>query len=234
MERQQVDQIYSDQYLPGIIRWGKITSWLAILISFGPAIVMAVVYRAVPPVGAILTGFVSIASVVGVIWVVEPVSYFPIVGVPGTYMSFISGNISNLRIPCATVAQKVAGVEPGTSEGNIIATLGIAISVVSNVIVMTLGVLLGTTILTMVPQSILDALNYLLPALFGALFVQFSFAKPELAPFGLGIGILLTLGVRGGMFPSWVTTLGTVASTILIGVVLYKRRQAKEAQHDES
>ncbi len=232
MERQQADQIYTEQYLPGIIRWGKITSWLAILIAFGPALVLALVYKTVPPVSAIVTGFVSIASVVGVIWVVEPVSYFPIVGVPGTYMSFISGNISNLRIPCATVAQKVAEVEPGTSEGNIIATLGIAISVVSNVIVMTIGVLLGTTILTMVPQGILDALNYLLPALFGALFVQFSFAKPELAPFGLGLGLLLTLGVRGGVLPFWTTTLGAVVGTILIGVWFYKRKQTGEDSDD--
>lgn len=232
MERQATDRIYSEKYLPGIIRWGKITSWLAVLLSFGPALVMALVYRTVPPFSAIVAGFVSIASVVGVIWVVEPISYFPIVGVPGTYISFISGNISNLRIPCATVAQKVAGVEPGTSEGNIIATLGIATSVVSNVIIMTLGVILGTTILTMVPKGVLDALNYLLPALFGALFVQFSFARPALAPFGLGLGILLTLGTRSGILPSWLTTLGAVAGTIAVGVLMYKKKKGGETGNE--
>ena len=61
------------------------------------------------------------------IWFVEPISYFPIVGVAGTYMAFVSGNISNLRIPCAMIAQKAAGVEPGTDRGSIVATLGMAV-----------------------------------------------------------------------------------------------------------
>ena len=60
----------------------------------------------------------------------EPISYFLIVGVAGTYMAFVSGNISNLRIPCAMIAQKAAGVEPGTDKGSIVATLGMAVSII--------------------------------------------------------------------------------------------------------
>ncbi len=233
MQRQEIDQYYAESYIPGIIKWGKITSWLAVFISFGPALVMWLVFKTLPPVSAIVAGFVSIASAVGVIWIVEPISYFPIVGVPGTYMAFISGNISNLRIPCATVAQKVAEVEAGTSEGNVIATLGMAISVISNIVVLTIGIILGTTILNQLPSQILTALNYLLPALFGALFVQFSFAKPKLAPFGLGLGVLLTLGVRSGMLPFWITTFGTVAGSVFIGVMMYNMSKKNlEKKHE--
>ena len=123
-------------YLPYIIKWGKITGWLGMLLSFGPALVLAVVYKLVPPVSAIITGFIAIASAVGVVWIVEPISYFPIIGVPGTYMAFITGNISNLRIPAAAVSQNVAGVEPGTKEGTIIATLGMATSVIVNIVIL--------------------------------------------------------------------------------------------------
>ena len=65
----------------------------------------------IPFFSAIVNGFIGIASAVGVVWIVEPISYFPIIGVSGTYMAFISGNVRNLRIPCAMVAQKIAGVE---------------------------------------------------------------------------------------------------------------------------
>ena len=77
------------------------------------------------------------------IWFVEPISYFPIVGAAGTYMAFISGNISNLRIPCAMIAQKAAGVEPGPDRDSIVATLGMAVSIIVNVITLAAGIFAG-------------------------------------------------------------------------------------------
>lgn len=212
-------------YLPDIIKWGKITSWLGVLFGFGPALVLAVVYGIVPPISAILTGFVSMAGAVGVLWFIEPISYFPIVGVAGTYMAFLTGNISNLRIPAATVAQKVAGVQPGSKEGSIIATLGMAISVIVNISILTLGVLAGTRILASLPQNIVDAFDYLLPSLFGALFIQFAVSKPKLAPIAIGIALGLTLLVNQGIIPSFVTTLVSVFGTMIIGITMYRKKK---------
>lgn len=223
--------IYGGNYLPYIIKWGKITGWLGILLSFGPAIVLAVIYKIVPPINAIITGFIAIASAVAVNWVVEPVSYFPIIGVPGTYMAFISGNISNLRIPSVAVAQKVAGVDPGSKEGTIISTLGMAISIVVNIVILSMGVLAGTAILSKLPQSVINAFNYLLPSLFGAIFIQFALMKLKLAPIALGIALVLTFALKAGVFsflpgmPSYVVTLGSVFGTMAIGVSLYKKKK---------
>lgn len=229
MEKQTIETVYNENYTPGIIRMGRLTGWLAILFSFAPALTLLVVFDTIPPVSAMIAGFVSIASTIGVLWVIEPVSYFPIVGVAGTYMAFCTGNISNLRIPCATVAQKVADVEPGTPEGNIVATLGMAVSVLSNIAVLTVGVILGTTLLNMLPQNVMDALGYLLPALYGALFVQFASSKIRLAPFGLGIGLGLYFLVSQGILPFWTTTLGAVVGTIAIAVLMHKSSQGKQA-----
>lgn len=215
--------VFNNSYLPQVTRIGKITGWLGVLVAFGPALVLAVFYGLVPPGSAILTGFISIAGAVGVLWFVEPISYFPIVGVAGTYMAFLTGNISNLRIPAATVAQKVAGVEPGSDEGSIIATLGMAVSVLVNIVVLSIGVLAGTRILEALPQSILDAFNYLLPSLFGALFIQFAVSKPKLAPIAIIIGLGLTLLVMNGFIPSFVTTLVSVFGTMALGIILYKK-----------
>lgn len=218
------NNVYDGVYLPDIIKWGKFTSWLGVLVSFGPALVLAVIYGIMPPASAILTGFVSMAGAVGVMWFVEPISYFPIIGVAGTYMAFITGNISNLRIPAATVAQKVAGVQPGSNEGSIIATLGMAVSVIVNIVILALGVLAGTQILAALPQNIVDAFNYLLPALFGALFVQFAVSKPKLAPIAIGLAIGLTLLVNQGIIPSFVTTLVSVFGTMFIGIAMHKKK----------
>ena len=217
------NNVYDGIYLPDIIKWGKLTSWLGVLVSFGPALVLAVIYGLIPPASAILTGFISMAGAVGVMWFVEPISYFPIVGVAGTYMAFLTGNISNLRIPAATVAQKVAGVEPGSNEGSIIATLGMAVSVVVNIAILALGVLAGTQILAALPQNVVDAFDYLLPALFGALFVQFAVSKPKLAPIAIVIAIGLTLLVNQGVIPSFITTLVSVFGTMGIGIAMHKK-----------
>ena len=111
----------------------------------------------------------GITSAVGVIWFVEPISYFPIVGVAGTYMAFVSGNISNLRIPCAMIAQKAAGVEPGTDRGSIVATLGMAVSIIVNVIILAAVIFAGAQVLQQLPEIVVNALQLLLPALFGAI-----------------------------------------------------------------
>lgn len=223
MERDK-SNVFDGVYLPDIIRWGKITNWIGVLLSFGPAIVLAVIFDLVPPASAILTGFISMAGAVGVLWFIEPISYFPIIGVAGTYMAFLTGNISNLRIPAATVAQKVAGVEPGTNEGSIIATLGMAVSVIVNIVILALGVLAGTQILAALPQNIVDAFNYLLPSLFGALFIQFAVSKPKLAPIAIGIALILTLLVNQGIIPSFITTLVSVFGTMGIGIAMHKKK----------
>lgn len=231
---------FDNVYLDYINKWGKITNWLGILLAFGPVMVLAWVFKIVPPVNAIITGFISMASAIGVLWFVEPISFFPIVGVAGTYMAFISGNISNLRIPCAAVAQNVAGVKPGTKEGTIISTLGMATSIVSNIVILTIGVFAGSKILAQFPQNVLDALNYLMPALFGAVFVQFALMKLKLAPISLGLALLLKFGFNAGIFnflpgtPSYVVTLGSVFGTMAIASHMYKKKNSsKEGSHNE-
>ncbi|MFZ5945981.1 MAG: hypothetical protein ACOYVD_17970 [Bacillota bacterium] len=226
--------IFESDYLPYINRWGKITNWLGVLASFGPALVLLVGFGIMPPVSAIITALIAIASAVGINWVIEPISYFPIIGVAGTYMAFLTGNISNLRVPSAAVSQKVAGVEPGSREGAIIATLGMAVSVIANITVLALGVFAGTAILSNLPPEVTAAFNYLLPSLFGAIFVQFALMKLNIAPIALALGIGLTLAVNAGIFsflpgrPTYMVTLGAVFGTIAIAAALYKNKSVNK------
>jgi len=227
------DNTFNDDYIPYVAKIGKLTNWLGVLVSFGPPLVLLVIFGVIPPASAVLSAFIAIFSAVGINWFIEPISYFPIIGVAGTYMAFLTGNISNLRIPCAAVSQKVAGVEPGTDEGTIISTLGMAVSVLVNIGILIIGVFAGTYILSLLPDSVTSTLNYLLPALFGALFVQFALMKLQIAPIAMALALILGYLVNAGVFsflpgtPSYVTTLGTVFGTIAISMVLYKKKIIK-------
>ena len=158
---------FEGDYLPKMHKIGKTIGIIAVLISFAPALVLGLVYGLWPNWAALATCMVSAAASFAFLWFIEPISYYPVVGPVGTYMAFVSGNISNMRIPCASMAQVSAGVEPGTEKGSIIATIGMGTSIIINVVILTIGVIGGQAILSALPESITSALNYLLPALFG-------------------------------------------------------------------
>lgn len=225
------EQYFEKEYMPLMNKIGILTGILGVAASFIPGIVLAVVFKILPQPAALVTAFVSIASAVGVLWFVEPISYFTVLGPVGTYMAFLSGNISNMRVPCASMAQVSAGVEPGTPEGSIISTLGMATSIVLNVSVLTVGVILGSSVLSMLPPQVTEGLNYLLPALFGALLVQFGIKQKKLAVLILVYAVLLCVAINAGIF-SWLpgasNYLGILTSVFLsIAVAVFTYKKAK-------
>lgn len=225
---------FNNEYMPKMHRIGLITGVLGVLFSFGPAIVLAVIYGLLPEPAALLTAFIAAASSFGILWVVEPISYFTVLGPVGTYMAFLSDNISNMRVPCASMAQVSAGVEPGSEQGSIIATIGMAVSVVINISVLTIGVILGNSILSRLPASVTEALNYLLPALFGALLMQFGLKQKNHTVVMLIFSILVCIGLKAGVFnwlPGASNYLGTLSSVFVsIGLTLYMQNRKKAAQ----
>ncbi|WP_270284331.1 hypothetical protein [[Clostridium] scindens] len=229
------DLYFEKEYMPHMNRIGKITGYLGVLLSFAPAFILAVVYGIFPKPAALLTAFVSIASAVGVLWFVEPISYFTILGPVGTYMAFLSGNISNMRLPCASMAQISADVEPGTNEGSIISTLGMAVSIVVNVSVLTIGVILGSSVLSMLPSKVTEALNYLLPALFGALLVQFGMKQKKLALTVLIFALIICTAIDAGLFnwlpgsSNYLGILSCVFLSIVVSVITYKKSKASRS-----
>ena len=216
---------FENEYMPQMHRIGKLTGFLGVVLSFAPAAVLAVVYGLLPNPAALLTAFIAAASAFGFLCVVEPISYFTVLGPVGTYMAFLSGNISNMRVPCASMAQISAGVEPGSNEGSIIATIGMATSIVINVSVLTIGVILGSSVLSMLPASVTEALNYLLPALFGALLMQFGLKQKSLATTMLVFSILVCVALKAGVFnwlPGASNYLGTLSSVfVAIAITLF-------------
>lgn len=225
----EIQEIYQGSYLKSINRSGKIGNYLCALLCFIPAILVHFIYGIDIPVQAVITGWISIASAIGVVWFVEPIANFPIVGAPGTYINVVAGNSSNMRIPCAMMAQKEAGVEPGTPEGSVISTLGICTSCFVNIPILAIGAVLSSVVMAYLPPEVLNAFNYLLPALFGAVFVQFAMRKPKIIPIALTLGLSFCYMVKAGVFsflgpnPTYVTTLVGTFGTIVLSVLLYRK-----------
>lgn len=233
MENNQ-SNYYAKTYIPSIIKWGKLTMLLGILLCFAPALVVSGIYGYMPPISAIIAGTISQISVSGAFYIVEPISYFPILGIPGTYLTFLSGNTSNMRVPCASVAQEAAGVEMGTEKGSVISTIGIAVSILVNVVILTLGAVGGNAILAILPVGIQNALNFLLPALYGAVFGQFAITRPKLAVVAVVIAFGMNWLLKNNFLsflpgtPSYAVILVAVFGSILAGKMLYKKELTED------
>lgn len=236
MNNEQVNSsTYETEYIPSIIRFGRATNLLGVVLAFLPALVLTFVYKLHPPIGAVIAGFIMQASVSGVFWFVEPISYSPVLGIAGTYMSFLSGNIGNLRLPASVAALQAAKEEAGTERGSIIATIGIAVSIIVNVLMLTAGVILGSSILGALPPSVVAALNNILPALFGAMLAQQFVPNPKIGSVAVALaGIMFALMKTGCLAflpgtPSYAVVIVSVFGTILIGRKIMMAVLAKKA-----
>jgi hypothetical protein len=212
---------YEELFTRPVVTAGRLTLLGALPLSFLPVIYLWMQYGLAPPWEVILTGWFLIASIYGFWYVIEPISYFPVLGTAGTYMSFLSGNIANMRVPCSAVAQEALGVEPGTQKAELVSTLGIGGSIVTSQIVVTLAAA-GNVIISLIPVVLVSAFDYVLPAIFGALFVMFAIKYPIYGVFALTVTLVL-LGVVK-VLPAWVVIPVTIFSSIAFAAISFKRK----------
>ena len=221
-EEMTTQQIYDQEYIPYSIKWGRLTSLIGVAASFFPVVILSFVFKVVPALDAIVAAATIRISACLVYYFIEPISFQPVLGIPGTYMAFLSGNLSNLRVPCSSVAQQAAGVEEGTPEGAVLSTIGVAVSIVVNLAILTLGVFLGSQIIALIPESVVNALVYLVPALYGAMLMQMILYAPKIALIAVPLSIVTLAISRTGIFDSSMAILISVFGSIIIGRLLMK------------
>jgi hypothetical protein len=208
------------------IRIGRTCFFLAIAASFIPNIYFFLVYDAYPPLSVMFSSWLSIAMVFGAFYVVEPFSYYPILGMTGTYLGILSGNISNVRLPASAAAQMAVGVESGSRQAEIISTLGIGGSIFTNLFFLTVAVFLGEWILTVSPPIIITAFqDYTLPAIFGCLYGQFTVMKPRIALYALPVVLLVYMLFPG--LPAYIYIIVAIFGNLLITRVLYNKKMVQ-------
>ena len=225
-----VNQAEFDKLWKGpVIRTGVITVLVPMFLCFLPNLYLYIYYGVFPSFQAAMEAWGMVAAVYGAFYFVEPISYYPVLGMTGTYISFLSGNIGNLRVPCAAVALDVVGEESGTPEAEMISTIGLAGSVVTNLFFVSLAAVAGAVILNALPLAVQNAFkSYTVPAIFGAMLGQFGMKYPVLIIFGFGIPMFLLYGAPlvGLAFLSkaWIAIACAVFGTIVIARVFYKMK----------
>lgn len=194
------EEIYQNSYLPFIVKWGKITCWLALFIVFTPTVVLIACYGANLSLDATVNGIIAILSASFAMYIADPLAVFPVLGTPGLYLTYLSGNSKQIRVPASLMAQNGAGVEQGTPEGSIMSCIGVATSVLISTLVMTVMILMGKWLIAVLPERIVSALPTLLPALFGALLGQQCLARPKLAAAAICLAVLIRIAQMKGVF----------------------------------
>ena len=179
------------QYIEKLHRHGRrfmiISTVLMLLVPF----VFSWINNAWPTWDLIVKGFMTVGAIYIPIGIIETLNYAPMLGVGATYISHVTGNISNMKLPAALSAMKQANVEPGSDEAEIIATLSVASSSIVTTIIILVGVVLLLPYLGIVQEFLGPVTDYLVPAIFGALGLVFVVRHWKLTIVPLTVMLLL-------------------------------------------
>ena len=171
-----------ESYLSGTHRLGRIFSVLTLIMLVGAPFAIGGILGAMPDLAAAARGFIAVGLVWTVSAVVEYLVYTPMLGAGGSYLAFITGNLINMKIPCAMNAREMTGAKTGTAENEVISTLSIATSSLVTILVLALGVLLMIPLQPVLQSAVLKpAFANVVPALFGAMACQYFRKDPRLA-----------------------------------------------------
>ena len=218
-----------EAYLNGTHRLGRIFSVLTLIMLVGAPFAIGGILGAMPDLAAAARGFIAVGLVWTVSAVVEYLVYTPMLGAGGSYLAFITGNLINMKIPCAMNAREMTGAKTGTAENEVISTLSIATSSLVTILVLALGVLLMIPLQPVLQSAVLKpAFANVVPALFGAMACQYFRKDPRLAVVPMCAMTLLFMLVPSLTSSTSMMIMPAGALTITLAWLRW-RRERKEA-----
>ena len=212
-------------YMDSVHRDGTIWNLTCMVLLMAFPVSLCFIFDTVPDWAALLAGLVATAPMYWAVGVVETITFVPMLGAGGSYLGFVTGNISNLKLPCALNALEQNEVSATSKEGEVVSTIAIAVSSIVTTIIIILGVILIVPLSPVLQAPVLEpAFDQMLPALFGALGVAFVSKnwKIAIAPIVLMLVLFIFVpaldsGTVGIMVPvSALFTIGTAR-------VMYKK-----------
>lgn len=205
-----------------MIKIGTITLIAGIIANFSPVIYLWLAYGEIPPFQDILKIWTVAIVTFGVSWVVQPITFFSMLGTSGSYIGWLAGSVADIRCPAVTMAQKVTGYEAGTPEGDVMSTLGLTASVMVSVTMITIFTIIGAQVISILPPFIKESFKVILPAVFGAVYVELArkHLKMGLATIILAL-VISYIGPKVGI-PGWLVNIAIIAAGIVSARVIYK------------
>ncbi len=212
-------------YMDSVHRDGRIWNISVMLLMILFPIAIAVLFNAAPDWNSLLMGLIATAPMYWAVGVIETITFVPMLGAGGSYLSFVTGNISNLKLPCALNALEQNEVSATSEEGEVISTIAIAVSSIVTTVIIVIGVICIVPLTPILAAPILEpAFAQMLPALFGGLGVALISKnwKIAVAPILLMLVLFIFVpaldsGTVGIMVPV------SVVFTIAVARFLYKK-----------
>lgn len=215
---------YKD-YLDKVHKAGRVWNWSMVLVLFMYPILISVIYKAVPEWDGFLGGLVATVPMYWAVAIIETITYIPMLGAGGSYLSFVTGNISNLKLPCALNALDSCEVKANSEEGEIISTVSVAVSSIVTTAIIIIGVVLLVPLTPVLNSPALaPAFAQILPALFGGLGVVFISKNWKISVVPCTIMLILFIAVPA-LNSSTVGIMVPVGALIAIGTarLMYKK-----------
>lgn len=204
--------------------FGRIWILTALVLIFSFPIAACIYYDAWPGFTPVFKGLLGVAPIFWTVGLIEVLTFVPMLGTAGSYLAFVTGNLTNLKVPAALTAMENMNVKPGTEEGEVVSTIAIATSSIVTTVIIAIGVALLVPLTPILNSPVLKpAFDNILPSLFGGLAVVYVSKnwKISIAPLVFMVGLFL-------IAPSLSSSVGVlvpVGALIAIGSarILYKK-----------
>ncbi len=203
---------------------GRVTLIVSLILLVSIPFLVGIVYDAMPDGPGFLSGFVKVAIIYYPVAIVEFLVYTPMLGVGGSCLAFLTGNVTNMKIPCAMNARDIAGTKEGTPEHEVVTTLSVATSALVTTAVVAVGVILITPLTPILENPVLvPAFDNVVPALFGALGLKYFMKEPKIAAVPVLFMIVLCILVPAAISQTSILIIPAGAMAIGIAYVLWKK-----------
>lgn len=223
MNVQDREKFFED-FNNGLHRLGRFTLIAGIIVLMAVPFAFGVIVGIMPDMPAFIKGWINVAVVYFPVSVVEFLVYAPMLGAGGSYLAFITGNVTNMKIPCAMNARDIAKTEVGTPENEIVSTISVAVSAIVTTLVILVGVVLLVPLQPVLNAPVLQpAFNNVVPALFGALGLKYFAKSPKIAIIPLGLMSLLCIFVPAAISQTSLLMIPAGGLALAIGFVLFKK-----------
>ena len=212
-------------YMDSVHRDGRIWNLSVMVLLLAFPVAVCVIFNVLPEWNSLLLGLIATAPMYWAVGAIETVTYVPMLGAGGSYLSFVTGNISNLKLPCALNALEQNGVSANSEEGEVVSTIAIAISSIVTTLIIILGVILIVPLTPVLQAPVLQpAFDQILPALFGGLGVAFVSKNWKIAAAPIVLMLILFIFVPA-LDSGTVGIMVPVSALFTIGVsrILYKK-----------
>lgn len=210
---------------------GRTVSIITLVMLVGVPFLIGKLLGAYPDLGAVGKGFLS----VGIVWLVSSIAefliYTPMLGAGGGYLAFITGNLINMKIPCAVNARDMVGAKTGTPENEIISTISIATSSLVTILVLALGVLLMVPLQPVLQSEVLQpAFENVVPALFGAMAYKYYRKNMKIAALPLILMSLLFILVPSLIGSTSFMIVPSGAIAIGVAYLLFRKKNTQSPE----